>query len=133
MYADNMTDSMKLAISETNRRRAIQEAFNQEHGIEPRGIIKGVRDLTERVKVMAESKSEYQTGGRGSKGDKHEEPAHATVDVTMLGTEELARLVAQVEKEMKDAAKALQFEKAALLRDQLVELRRTQVEKKVAV
>jgi excinuclease ABC subunit B len=51
----------------------------------------------------------------------------------MLGTEELARLVAQVEKEMKDAAKALQFEKAALLRDQLVELRRTQVEKKVAV
>ena len=133
LYADNMTDSMKLAISETNRRRAIQEAYNQEHGIEPRGIIKGVRDLTERVKVMAESKSEYQTGGRGSKSDKHEEPAHATVDVTMLGTEELARLVAQVEKEMKDAAKALQFERAALLRDQLVELRRTQVEKKVAV
>jgi excinuclease ABC subunit B len=133
LYADNMTDSMRLAIGETNRRRAIQEAFNQEHGIEPRGIIKGVRDLTERVKVMAESKPEYQTGGRGGKSHTHEEPAPATVDVTMLGTEELARLVAQVEKEMKDAAKALQFEKAALLRDQLVELRRTQVEKKVAV
>jgi excinuclease ABC subunit B len=75
LYADNMTDSMRLAIGETNRRRAIQEAFNQEHGIEPRGIIKGVRDLTERVKVMAESKPEYQTGGRGGKSHTHEEPA----------------------------------------------------------
>jgi excinuclease ABC subunit B len=122
LYADNFTDSMRAAIDETNRRRAIQEAFNREHGIEPRSIVKGIRDLTDRVKILAEAKPEYAAGGEGL-------PA---LDPARLPPDELARLIRQIEKEMKEAAKALEFEKAALLRDQLVELRRIEVERKVA-
>jgi excinuclease ABC subunit B len=122
LYADKMTDAMRAAIDETNRRRTIQERHNQEHGIEPRGIIKGIRDLTDRVKIMAESKgAPYETG------------AQPVLDASMLPSDELARLIKQVEKEMKDAAKALEFERAALLRDQLVELRRIEVEHKFEV
>ena len=120
LYADKMTDAMKQAIDETNRRRAIQEAHNTAHNIEPRGIIKSIRDLTDRVKVLAESKPGYETA---------EQPAFAP---SMLPRDELARLIKQIEKEMKDAAKALEFEKAALLRDQLVELRRIEVEHKIS-
>ena len=120
LYADRMTDAMTFAIGETNRRRTIQEAFNREHNIEPRGIVKSIRDLTDRVKVLAETKASYDTG-------------HETTppDPSMLPPDELAKLVKQVEAEMKDAAKALEFERAALLRDQLMELRRVQVERKV--
>jgi excinuclease ABC subunit B len=123
LYADKMTDSMAFAISETNRRRAIQEASNREHNVEPRGIVKSIRDLTDRVKVMAESKPSYDTGAA-------QEPR--PLDASMLPPDELNKLIKQVEKEMKEAAKALEFEKAALLRDQLVELRRIEVERKVA-
>ena len=121
LYADKMTDSMQRAIDETNRRRTIQAAFNTEHNIEPKGIIKGIRDLTDRVKVMhmAESKSAYDT---------MEAPSF---DAETLAPVELDKLIKQVEKEMKEAAKALEFEKAAMLRDQLVELRRVQVEQKI--
>ena len=121
LYADKMTDSMQRAIDETNRRRTIQAAFNTEHNIEPRGIIKGIRDLTDRVKVMhmAESQSAYDT---------MEAPSF---DAETLAPVELDKLIKQVEKEMKEAAKSLEFEKAAMLRDQLVELRRVQVEQKI--
>ncbi len=119
LYADKETDAMRVAIAETNRRRAIQEAHNQAHGIEPRGIVKGIRDLTDRVKVLAQSQSAYETV---------EQP---TFDPQMLPPVELSKLIKQVEKEMKEAAKALEFEKAALLRDQLVELRRLEVEHKI--
>jgi excinuclease ABC subunit B len=123
LYADVMTDSMRFAIDETNRRREIQMRHNLENDIEPRGIVKGIRDLTDRVKVLAESKPTYDAGAPG-------EPR--PVDAEMLPPDELNRLIKQVEKEMKEAAKALEFEKAALLRDQLVELRRIEVERKVA-
>jgi excinuclease ABC subunit B len=123
LYADKMTDSMALAIEETNRRRAIQEAYNREHGIEPRGIIKSIRDLTDRVKIIAETRPEYHEDGQNG--------APLIADPALLPPDKLDELVRQVEKEMKEAAKALEFERAALLRDQLMELRRVQVERKV--
>ena len=123
LYADKMTDSMAQAIEETNRRRAIQEAYNREHGIEPRGIIKSIRDLTDRVKIIAETRPEYHEGDRNG--------AQPVLDPALLPPDKLDELVRQVEKEMKEAAKALEFERAALLRDQLMELRRVQVERKV--
>jgi len=105
MYADGLTDSMKRAIDETNRRRSIQTAYNQEHHIEPRSIVKEVRDLTDRVRAVAEERAEYRVPA--------EIPKH-----------ELARLIKELEKQMKAAAQALEFEKAALLRDQIFNLRR---------
>ncbi len=105
MYADGLTDSMKRAIDETNRRRSIQTAYNQEHGIEPRSIVKEVRDLTARVRAVAEERAEYRVAA--------EIPKH-----------ELARLIKELEKQMKATAQALEFEKAALLRDQIFDLRR---------
>jgi excinuclease ABC subunit B len=123
LYADKMTDSMTLAIGETNRRRTIQEAYNQEHGIEPRGIIKSIRDLTDRVKIIAETRPEYQEDGKNG--------AQLALDPALLPPDKLDELVRQIEKEMKEAAKALEFERAALLRDQLMEVRRVQVERKV--
>ncbi len=125
LYADVMTDSMRYAIDETNRRRTIQEAYNREHNIEPQSIVKGIRDLTDRVRVMAEAKTEYKVddGGRSVVLDAN--PEH-------LAPEDLAKLIKSIEQEMKDAAKALEFERAAGLRDQLVELRRIEVERKVA-
>ena len=105
MYADGLTDSMKRAIDETNRRRSIQVAHNVEHGIEPRSIVKEVRDLTDRVRAVAEERAEYRA------------PA-------AIPKHELARLIKELEKQMKAAAQALEFEKAALLRDQIFDLRR---------
>ncbi len=120
LYADKMTDSMKSAINETNRRREIQQRFNEENNIEPRSIIKSIRDLTDRVKVMAESKAEYVAETPGST---------LTFDPVKLPREELASLIKGLEKEMKEAARDLEFEKAARLRDQLIELRQLELEK----
>jgi len=108
MYADKMTDSMRYAIQETERRRAKQEAYNTEHGIEPVGIIKAVRDLTDQIKVqsMAEAKGEYKTGA-----DKE------------MSRKEMERLISELEARMRQAAKNLEFEQAALLRDQLYDVR----------
>jgi excinuclease ABC subunit B len=121
LYADKMTDAMKTAINETSRRREIQMRYNLENNIEPRGIVKSIRDLTDRVKMMAEAKVEYQPDGEGA-------PVMRAAD---LPKDELARLVKQIEKEMKEAARALEFEKAAALRDQLMELRALQVVEEV--
>jgi len=109
MYADKMTDSMKRAIDETNRRRAKQVAFNQEHNIQPVSIFKAVRDLTDQLSVhaVAETRAEYSTS-RGTTG---------------LAKSEIQRVIGELEKQMKDAAKNLEFEKAAVLRDQIFELR----------
>jgi excinuclease ABC subunit B len=122
MYADKITDSMRVAIDETNRRREIQARYNLENNIEPQSIVKGIRDLTDRVKIMAESKATYST---------ESEHVATTIDASTLTKEDLARLIKQIEKEMKDAAKALEFEKAAALRDQLVELRGLELQDKV--
>ncbi|HZY41120.1 MAG TPA: excinuclease ABC subunit UvrB [Anaerolineae bacterium] len=106
MYADKITDSMRRAIDETNRRRKIQETYNQEHGIEPASIVKAVRDLIsdQSARALAEERTAYVAGGKMPK-------------------DELARLIKELEKDMKQSAKDLEFEKAALLRDQIFELR----------
>ena len=121
LYADKMTDAMRAAIDETNRRREIQGRFNLEHDIEPQSIVKGIRDLTDRVKMMAESKTTYDTG----KGQER------VLDASQLPKDELAKLIKQLEKEMKDAAKALEFERAAALRDQLMELRGLEIQERM--
>jgi excinuclease ABC subunit B len=113
MYADTMTRSMKKAIEETYRRRAIQVAHNERHGITPRGIVKEIKDLTDRVRAVAEERVEYDANG---------DPGV----IAEIPPDELARMIRALEKQMKDAAKQLEFEKAALLRDQIVELRRIQ-------
>ncbi len=105
MYADKMTDSMQRAIDETNRRRKVQMEHNVEHRIEPQGIVKEIRDLTQRIHVAAESRVEY------------------TARDLQMPKGETQRLLAELEKQMKDAAKNWEFEKAALLRDQILELR----------
>ncbi len=109
MYADRVTDSMKYAIDETNRRRAKQMKYNQEHGIVPISIVKAIHDLTEEMssKAVAEMKGEYRT-----KADKSAMPRN-----------ELRQIVHEMEKQMKEAAKNLEFERAAALRDELYELK----------
>jgi len=107
MYADKVTDSMHFAIDETNRRRAKQVAFNKEHGIEPVSIVKAVRDLTD------------QLGGKAQAIARGERP----VSPTQMPKDELKRLIAELETQMKQAAKDLEFEKAAVLRDEIFELR----------
>lgn len=113
MYADTMTRSMKAAIDETYRRREIQIAHNTSHGIEPQGIVKEIKDLTDRVREVAEQAAHYDARNGSAGGVIHELPK-----------DELARMVKDLESQMKKAAKNLEFEKAALLRDQVVELRR---------
>ncbi len=105
MYADKVTRSMREAIDETERRRKIQEDFNQEQGITPQGIRKAVRDITERVRAVAETRAEY-------------------VYEASVTREDTMRLIKELETQMKQAAKALEFEKAALIRDRIIELRR---------
>ncbi|MBO0790046.1 MAG: UvrB/UvrC motif-containing protein, partial [Ktedonobacteraceae bacterium] len=114
MYADNITRSMQRAIDETNRRRAIQLSYNERHGITPRGIQKEVRTLSERIKAMAAA---TQT--------------EAQAVSTALGgipKEEALRLIKDLESQMRTAAKQLEFEKAAQLRDQIIEIRRAMIE-----
>jgi excinuclease ABC subunit B len=106
MYADRMTNSMELAISETKRRRAIQEEYNEKHGITPMTIQKGIRDAI-RATHAAEDEAEYKT----------------TEKLTKLTKKERDKLIEDMEKEMKEAAKALNFERAAELRDLILELK----------
>ncbi len=107
MYADNMTDSMKKAISETKRRREIQMAYNEEHGITPKTIIKKIPDII-RATQAAEQEETYITKVTGGK---------------KLTKKELEKLVDTLQVEMKEAAKALDFERAAELRDMIFELK----------
>jgi excinuclease ABC subunit B len=113
MYADHTTDSMRYAIDETNRRRAIQREYNEAHGIAPEGIQKAIRDITDQIKKVAEERSEYS--------------------VKNLPKDEMARLIKDFEQQMKTAAKNLEFEKAALLRDQVIELRKAQLDDQSAL
>ncbi len=104
MYADTITAAMREAIDETYRRRRVQQAYNEEHGITPQGIKKAIRDITERVKTVAETKAPYTA--------------------TPVSKEELIKLIKGLEAQMRRAAKNLEFEKAALLRDRIIELRK---------
>ncbi len=117
MYADKVTEAMQIALDETERRRTIQHRHNVEHGIEPASIVKEVRDLTERMQQMAPDVAEREHGAR---------PAE-------LPKSELNKLIETLETEMKAAAKALEFEKAATLRDQIIELRQVMVLKDVEI
>jgi excinuclease ABC subunit B len=111
MYADQITDAMRMAIDETNRRRAKQDTYNKQHGIEPVTIIKEIYDLTARlsggVHAMADEKAEYGAGGTRKS----------------LPVNELKRIIEELESQMKQAARDLEFERAAVLRDQIYELR----------
>ncbi|UJL45320.1 excinuclease ABC subunit UvrB [Virgibacillus sp. NKC19-16] len=107
LYADKITDSMQAAIDETNRRRDIQMAYNEKHHITPTTIKKEVRDVI-RATVAAEDQEEYN---------------EKTKSLTELSGKEKSNAIEQMEKEMKEAAKALDFEKAAELRDILLELK----------
>ena len=104
MYADTTTKSMQRAIDEIGRRRLVQEAYNTEHGITPQGIRKAIRDIAERVQAVAETRTPYTV-----------EPMSRT---------EMNRLIRKLEAEMKAAARNLEFEKAAIIRDRIIELRK---------
>lgn len=105
MYADDMTDSMNMAITETNRRRKIQQAYNEEHGITPQTIQKAVRDLISISKTIAKEEQRFEK------------------DPESMSKEELEKLIKEVEKQMKKAAADLNFEAAADLRDRMVDLK----------
>ena len=116
MYADTVTKSMQRAIDETNRRRKLQTAFNENHNITPRGIKKDVKTLSERIKAMSGSNAEALDG--------------KSVSVALAGIpkDEALRLIKDLESQMRGAAKQLEFEKAAQLRDQIIEIRRSMIE-----
>ena len=107
MYADVMTDSMRKAIQETERRRTIQEAYNKEHGITPTTIKKAVRDLITVSKAVAETEDKLKK------------------DPESMTRKELTKLIGQVEKQMRSAAADLNFEQAAELRDKMIELKKS--------
>lgn len=105
MYADNMTDSMRAAIEETNRRRSIQQKYNEEHGITPQTIKKAVRDLISISKAVAKEEVTFEK------------------DPESMSRKELEKLIADVQKKMQKAAADLNFEAAAELRDKMIELK----------
>ena len=105
MYADKVTHSMQRALDETYRRRGIQNAYNEEHGIVPQGIKKAVKDITDRVKGVAETRASYSTQRKA------------------MSRDEMFRVVKDLEVQMKASAKNLEFEKAAMFRDEIYELR----------
>jgi excinuclease ABC subunit B len=113
MYADKVTDSMKFAIEETNRRREKQVAYNTEHGIEPQTIRKAIADI---VQYMHEGESQATTA------------VEAARELSKLPLAEVLRLISTLEEDMAEASAALDFESAARLRDQAVKLR-SEVEK----
>ncbi|MYH41021.1 MAG: excinuclease ABC subunit UvrB [Chloroflexi bacterium] len=104
LYADVITDSMRRALDETGRRRALQERYNEEHGITPQGIEKTIRDITDQLRSADGEAAPYAAASE-------------------LPREELERLIGELERQMRDAARDLEFERAALLRDQVMELR----------
>lgn len=106
MYADKITDSMKKAIDETKRRRSIQEKYNEEHGITPKTIIKPIRD---NISAVVEEEVKSSTGD-------------PDVDYTKLNKKERQKVIEKLRQQMKDAAKKLDFEDAAQLRDTILEL-----------
>ena len=106
LYADTITPSMRRAMDETQRRREKQDAFNKAHGIVPRTIIKSVRDLLD-ISAQDDSKTDAQRRG----------------EIKAMTKQQKAEQIARLEKQMKEAAKMLEFELAAALRDQIIELR----------
>ena len=114
LYADEITDSMARAIEETERRREVQIRHNVEHGIKPASIVKEVRDLTDRVRRQSAAEEEVD------------------LSLSLLPKDELARMIRELKKQMEAAADGLEFEKAAVLRDQVFELREIMSQKDAA-
>jgi excinuclease ABC subunit B len=121
MYADSVTESMQVAIDETDRRRAVQEAYNTEKGIEPTTIVKGIHDLNQRLRAVAESTIVYASEREG--GRPFDETDRVKVEA----------LVARMEAEMRSAAKELEFERAAALRDEIQQIRLRVLEQDASV
>src|SRR5438132_8537750 len=115
MYADNMTESMKAAIGETNRRRKVQQDYNVAHGIEPTTIVKEIHDINERLRAVAASTEIYVQGAAGGRFGPH--------DMSAGGRQQVEKLVAQLEADMRGAARQLEFERAAALRDEIHQIR----------
>ena len=113
MYADHVTESMQAAIDETNRRREVQVRYNQEHGIEPTTIVKEIHDINERLRAVAETSEAYGAGG-GRYGSR---------DLGSQSVEQVEALIARMEADMRAAAKNLEFERAAVLRDEIQQIR----------
>ena len=107
MYADVITDSMRIAIDETMRRRALQQKYNEEHGITPKTIKKAVRDLISISKAVAETEEKLEK------------------DPESMSRKELENLIKKVQKQMQAAAADLNFEMAASLRDKMLELKKS--------
>ena len=139
MYADKVTDSMRIAIDETRRRRALQKAFNEEHGIVPHTVRKSISDISSFITeaestVEGKTRDRHGTGshgafeslaGAGEAGAHNPQTARAVAEelARKLPREELTRLLSTLEADMESASEAMDFERAAELRDQLVELR----------
>jgi len=121
MYADSVTESMQVAIDETDRRRAVQEAYNVEKGIEPTTIVKGIHDLNQRLRAVAESTIVYSSEREG--GRPFDETDRVKVEA----------LVSRMEAEMRGAAKELEFERAAALRDEIQQIRLRVLEQDASV
>jgi excinuclease ABC subunit B len=113
MYADRMTDSMKAAISETTRRRAKQVKYNEENGITPVSIHKAIRDITDQLSSDAKEKAMSLGESKAAYRMKHDKASQS----------ELQKIIAEMEKQMKEAARNLEFEKAAAIRDEMYELK----------
>ncbi len=113
MYADTITESMRAAIDETDRRRGVQERYNQEHGIQPQTIIKAIHDINDRLRSVAESTVVYT-----SEREQLVERA-----LTQENQAAIEKLLAQMETEMRAAARELEFERAAALRDEIQQIR----------
>src|SRR6476660_5954876 len=123
MYADRTTESMAAAIDETNRRRAIQVAYNTEHGIEPTTIVKEIHDINERLRSVAERTVVYTSAREDLAGRA----------LTLDNTAAIEKLVARMETEMRAAAKELEFERAAALRDEIQNIRLRVLEQDASV
>ncbi|MGH9122410.1 MAG: helicase-related protein, partial [Acidimicrobiales bacterium] len=117
MYADRVTDSMERAISETNRRRALQQAYNEEHGIDPQTIRKAITDI---LVLLGDRDGGAPSAGRDRRARRRD---RARSELAEMPPSDLARLIATLEEEMRDAAEGLRFEHAAQLRDEIAELR----------
>ncbi|MGZ6886946.1 MAG: excinuclease ABC subunit UvrB [Acidimicrobiia bacterium] len=125
MYADRVTDSMRHAISETNRRRKRQLEYNEEHGIDPKTIIKKVTDILEMVRLRDSDDTAGVGSGGGARGRGRSRRSSALfADLAGVPPDELGRLIQSLQEEMHEAAKELRFEEAARMRDEINELKR---------
>ena len=124
MYADQMTDSMRKALSETNRRRKVQLEYNAEHGIDPQTVRKKVTDILEMLRGPDGGDGSRGRGRGRGRGGRGSDRRSAVFDLADVPPDDLGRLIQELQDEMADAARDLRFEEAARLRDEITELKR---------